>query len=408
MPKAVVQSSFTQEMAGVLQGAHEEHKGDEADYGNVGLPAGIDNGRAILNKMEFRKVREGRAGEGGWEFFASGIVQFPESFNGIKTKNQRTFITEPLYDTPTRSRKTVKEHYAFCLNQMRILGVDTKGLQYAQVEAVAAGLVQAQKEFAFQTFKMPKQDIKMQDGKWHLVAVDDNGNPVGKSLGGPYTSEAAGRAQNQYAGREPLVNHRWMGEVAPSSNGQAGPEAGFNDKTAAAPARQQISDPVAGTGAKIAAQSTVLPQSQAEEAIDFDALSAAASSTDESIAKPARTTITKLANQYKVVADVENSDSWVSGVAIIKAAMSGEETESTESTATETAQWSQSDVGSIFGYPITDPKTKTDAIGQVEIISFNEESQSVTLKNLSSNKLLMGPNKKALQVSVNDLVAAPE
>jgi len=142
--------------------AFDEHKADETKVpGGGSLPAGIDNGIAQLVECKFDTYKKGDM-EGKVFFYAAGVVKSPKSIkdedgNVFVVEGKRTSIREPLCETEKRTRKTVSEHMAWILNQLRLLGVETKGLKFSQIQAAAKALVKAGPHFSFRTWKGEKQ-----------------------------------------------------------------------------------------------------------------------------------------------------------------------------------------------------------------------------------------------------------
>lgn len=157
--------------------AVEGHKNDETVFqGGGDLPAGIENGIAQLVECKFDIVKEGD-NKGEYYFYAGGVVVTPKSImtdeGEFPIEGMRTSITEPLYDTPSRSRKTVDDHLAWILNELRKLGVDTSEVSLDNLEATAAAVKESGTTFRFRTWK--------------------------------------GEATEQYP--NPRVNHQWAGAV---------------------------------------------------------------------------------------------------------------------------------------------------------------------------------------------------
>lgn len=203
MPKKVVKGSF----ADRVREAHEAHKSDPTTMGGGGgLPAGIEGGIARLSDIRIGYYEKGdNVGEPF--FIAAGIVLSPESHDGIVVKGLRTQIMEPIHDTPTRSRKTVEDHYAWVLNQVRLLGVDTSEVDVDSFEDVLAALKESKPYFRFRTWKGSKQEItKRADGKFECS-------------GKVFSSEAMAKAAFPFAGNEPRVQEEWRGACEYTEDG---------------------------------------------------------------------------------------------------------------------------------------------------------------------------------------------
>ncbi len=157
--------------------AVETHKNDETVFQGGGeLPAGIENGIAQIVECKFDIVKEGDS-KGEYYFYAGGVVVSPKSImtddGEFPVEGMRTSITEPLYDTPSRSRKTVDDHLAWILNELRKLGVDTSEVSLDNLEETAAAIKESGTTFRFRTWQ--------------------------------------GKATEEYP--NPRVNHQWAGAV---------------------------------------------------------------------------------------------------------------------------------------------------------------------------------------------------
>jgi hypothetical protein len=216
MPKQTGKSSLASKLGDRGREAFDSHKSDETTYGQVNLPGGIENGIARLVDCKFTQIAEGKQNAGEWMFYAAGIVVSPSEHEGTQILGLRTMISEPLFDTPTRSRKTIDEHLAWVLNEFRKLGVNTDELSFDDLEGVAEQLVEGSPHFRFRTWKGSKQEIVKKEGKFF---VGDK----------KYATEAAAKAANPYVGSEPMVLHQWGGAV--EYQGDEGSDGAVNDQT---------------------------------------------------------------------------------------------------------------------------------------------------------------------------------
>lgn len=157
MPAATGKSLLMSKLGARITTAHQKHKGDETNLGQVELPEGIEGGIAKLSEVKFDLIKEGKEGAGNLYFYAAGIVLLPKEHKGVPVEGMRTSITEVLYDTPSKTRKTVEDHWAWILNELRKLGVNTAQISESQVESVCATLKQQQPTFRFRTWKGSKQ-----------------------------------------------------------------------------------------------------------------------------------------------------------------------------------------------------------------------------------------------------------
>lgn len=331
MPKQVGKSSLASALGDRARGAFEEHKADPTEYGNIELPGGIENGIAQLSDFKFTQVKEGSQNAGEWMMYAAGIVVSPNEVDGTPIKGLRTQISEPLFDTPTRTRKTVEDHLAWILNEMRKLGVDTAELGFDDLEDIAESLRESKPYFRFRTWKPPMTVIeKRADGKWYVG-------------GKKYATEAMAKQANPYAGTESRVNHMWAGVVQYEPDESEGVEddteespapAPVTNKTvAAAPAKKTVAPkPAPAATATVKKGTTVKKSAPAPEPAedDLDALATLADDGDTNAQA-------KLAGQAKLFGiDSDEMESWADVVEAIKAqsdadsAEAGDETEQDE------------------------------------------------------------------------------
>lgn len=154
MPVQKTQSKLSK-LGPKLAEAFAAHKDDPTEYGKGGnLPEGIEGGIAQISEIKFDEYKEGDM-KGKLFFYAAGIVKSPVEINGIRTLGLRTSIMEPLCDTPSRARKTVKEHMGWVMNELRKLGLVTTDLPEdgSGLEPAVEALKQSAPHFHFRTWK---------------------------------------------------------------------------------------------------------------------------------------------------------------------------------------------------------------------------------------------------------------
>lgn len=137
--------------------AWNKHKGDETTLpGGGSLPEGIEHGVARLVEVKFGEYKQGD-NKGKPFFYAAGVVVSPKSvtLDGAKVpcEGLRTSITEPLHDTPGRSRESFEDHLAWVMNTLRKLGVDTESLEIDDLDEVCETLKEEGPHFSFRTWK---------------------------------------------------------------------------------------------------------------------------------------------------------------------------------------------------------------------------------------------------------------
>lgn len=178
MPAQVTQSNLLMsELGAEFVKAHEAHKNVVVTPGGE-LPAGV-RGVAQLKGCRIQRIAKGKKDEGKLMFYAYGIVVTPESHNGMRVRGKRTMITEPIYATPTRTRKTVSDHIKKVYEHLAGLGVRLKDLTPDRIEDAMKALV----------------------------------NPANPIFFEFHTWSGQMQTTGQYAGREPMINHQWDGRT---------------------------------------------------------------------------------------------------------------------------------------------------------------------------------------------------
>lgn len=179
---AKAKSSLLASLGSVALEAHEEFKDAAVVFSAGGDPPPIDAGVAKLTEIRFSVIEDDDSeNKGKLQFYAAGVIVAPKAVevNGsmIPTEGLRTRIIEPLFDTPTRTRKTVKEHLGKVYNELKKLGLDTSSMTLQQIEEALPAMAEAGIYFRFRIWKGKKQTT------------------------------------GQYAGQEPIANHEWNGIV---------------------------------------------------------------------------------------------------------------------------------------------------------------------------------------------------
>jgi len=347
MPVQKGKSGLYAKMGDTLKKAHEAHKADETTYSEFGeLPEGIENGIAQLVDIKFDQVKAGKDNAGEYYFYAAGTVHIPvdvETKNGkVHVEGLRTSITEPLYPTPTRSRKTVDDHLAWIYNELRKLGIDTTQMQFEDLEGTVAALKEAAPFFKFRTWK--------------------------------------GEATKDYP--NPRVNHQWNGVVdfTPDEGGPAVVEGSSGTPTQTSTTLSPPTD----IPPKPPTKAATAPK-QPEEP-DVNALAVAADNASD---EAAMNKLSELAAEAGIPDDqVANAANWAAIAAMIEAAKKGGAT-ATASATTTGAEW-KPEVGEVYLYKPVNPKTKKPAEKGVEceVATVEEAEQTVSLKNLDNPKVV--------------------
>lgn len=154
MAKATKKNSVLAKIHDRARKGYEEHREDDTVVdSNVELPPGINNGIAQLSDIKFDTYKSGKT-EGEPFFMATGIVKEPKAVGKIPVEGLRTRIgPEPLCDTTGRSRETVEEHLAWIMNELRKLGVDTKEVDFDDLEETLETLREEKPHFRFRTWQ---------------------------------------------------------------------------------------------------------------------------------------------------------------------------------------------------------------------------------------------------------------
>jgi hypothetical protein len=157
MVKKAKSGGLLSSLGATLAKAHEAHKTDETVLPRGGsIPAGIDNGVAQLVDCYFKEYEKGDD-KGKLFFYAAGIVKAPSHVNGVPIIGLRTSIIEPLCETPNKTRKTIEDHWAWILNELRKLGLDTSEIDFDSVEDAVAALKESGPHFRFRTWQAEKR-----------------------------------------------------------------------------------------------------------------------------------------------------------------------------------------------------------------------------------------------------------
>lgn len=267
MAKQTVKGSLASRLGQAGQKALQEHKSDDTTYsGIVPLPAGLV-AVCQLRDCRFMVVEKEGDYKGKDMWIASGVIVSPESFNGIPVKGLRTSISEMLCDTPkSGGRKTVADHLAHVLNELRKLGATTEELENLEdLEATVLGLKEAAPYFRMHTWQ--------------------------------------GKPTKEYP--EPRVNEQWDGVcdyVPDDSDDGVDDDSGTAEEPAAEPEPEAPATPIKGKGAPVKGKTasnppnstpsaskvpvkgkrpSPEPEAPAQTEPDLDALAEAADGNDE-------------------------------------------------------------------------------------------------------------------------------
>jgi len=358
MPAQSKKSSLAARLGDKARQAFEEKKSEAPEFDTqAGLPAGIEGGIAKLVECKFTQIAAGKANAGKDMFYAAGVVVSPTEVNGVNIVGLRTQISEPLYDTPTRSRKTVGDHVEWVQNELKKLGIDMSEMSIDDLEDVAATLKEQGPYFRFRTWSGSKTEIESRGGKFFVGTK------------GPYATEAQAKTANPFAGKEPMVSHVWNGACEYVADEE---DAGVLDETPTTPSK------ALAKSAKVTKNPE--PAEELEESEeDLDELASLADnkkSPDEDSA----IRLTELAKEAGVDEDVINAaDSWASVVEMIRSSGDPAEEEPEEEAADD---W-KPEKGEVYPYKAPGKKKAVDH----EVIAVFETRETVNLKNLDDEKI---------------------
>ena len=401
MAKQVIQAGLLAKLGNRLQTAFDKHKADETEYGQIELPPGIRGGIAQVTMCKFDVFKTGDL-TGQPYFYAQASVIDPADFTDDKGKLHRTYqqLTkigpEPIADTPDRQgRKTLDDHVAWVLNELRKMGVDTSNLQWNQLEAVASAVTAD-----------PKNPIFIRFDTFKMSATPTNPNPrVNHRWLGPASADEAAAAIE--AANSAAVQDDTGNLPRPTSNGVHQPPKPTGPvqhaKTPAVGTKPAVATPGAAKPQlpgvkKPAAKPTPAPAPEPEpepaaeepgysDTADIASLAAAADNGDEA----ARDELIEQARALGIDDDtIASAETWTA----LGEQMMGNtpaESDDTEAPADEEAvapEWTPK-VEEIYLYKPVDPKTKKPAAKAVdcEVLSVDEENRTVDLKNLNNPKM---------------------
>jgi hypothetical protein len=343
-----------------------EVKDQEPEFDTqAGLPGGIEGGIAQLVECKFTQIAAGKQNAGKDMFYAAGVVVSPSEVNGINIKGLRTQISEPLYDTPTRSRKTVDDHLEWVMNEMKKLGLDMSEMDLDDLEGATETLKEEKPYFRFRTWSGTKQEIVERGGKFFVGTM------------GPYKTEAAAKAANPYAGTEPRVQHTWNGTCEY-----------FDDEEELDGVEDNTSFVKASKTAK-KTKASVAEEEVEEE--DLAELAAAADGGDTDAAER----LFELATEAGLDEETVNStEEWSAIVEMMQSSSSNDEEEKNEEKedvseeeeeeeeADEEEEW-EPEKGEVYAYKAPGMKKAIDC----EVTAVFESKETVNLKNLNDNKI---------------------
>jgi hypothetical protein len=417
-----VNTSLAKKLGEKVTQAHKANKDKPAEAGNAKLPSGIEGGVAKLVNIKIDEYKTGDL-KGQPYFMAQAVVRLPATHEGVPCRGRHTQVGPiPLCDTPSKTKKTFAEHYADMLNHLKLLGVDTAATDGDMTpEEVDEFLAASMEELlnpdnptftTFRTWKGGKSEIVKRQDKWYVVQGTS-------TRGGPYKTEDEAKKKNPWAGRDPMINEEWTGRCdAPADEGEVpmedstGDEAPADDET---PATETAGD-------KAPPDDTVEAPAAADEGEDWEAVATAADADPAGKTPAGKAACKKLIDLGLALgidkATITNADSWAAVLTMCQeaqgAAEGGEEAPADEAPDEEapSEEPTEPTKGTVVkwcwmtkeGKPMIDPKTKKPLKpSDHEILTVNTKNQTVTLKNLTTEKPVLGKDKKGHPVPWDQL-----
>jgi hypothetical protein len=423
MPKKKAEGGLLAKYSDKLRTAFEAHKGDETEFSSFGdLPPGITNGVAQVVTCKFDQYKSGEGLIGEYYFQAEAIVVSPRKHAGIRVAGKRTRIgPEPLCNTPQRkSRPTTDDHVQWILNEMRKMGADTEDMEPEDLEDTAQAIQEEQPYISFRTWQGKATDEYPNprvNSEWNGVVEDFDPDSVEE-----------GEEEEEMLTERPPPNGRAAKAAATAPAATARAKAPPATATAAAPGKPappakapnaSATAAKPGKAAKPAKEEVPTPEENFDDTGDLDSLAEAADADDQE----AQNALTEQAIELGVTEkQLKKAKNWAAVVALImeakgteEEAEEGEGEEADEEASEEGEEAGEGEdeeepeyvpaKGDIIGFKPVDPKTKKPArkATEHEVLSVNTGKKLVTLKSLDSGKILLGADKKPLQVSWDDL-----
>jgi hypothetical protein len=354
MPGQSGSSNFLAKLGARAKQAHEAHKSDPVETGNQGLPEGIDNGVAQVNKLHFGEYKDGD-NVGQLFFMAQAVVVEPKEHDGRRIEGRTTKVGPiPLCDTPKSKGKykTFDQNYNRMLNVVKmLLGCDTEGgpapPEFNEMPAAIAAIEAAAPHIAFRTWK--------------------------------------GKPTKEFP--NPRVTEEWNGLVQYGDGSPPSPTEGTDDQTG---------DGTGGGGESAETAETTEGESPADTFTEFEDLTGLA----EAAAKNAPGAQAKL---RKAAVDagldpkaVEDAESWEAVVQMILDTREGGESgegsgEGEEGTTTEEEQPDPAK-DEVYSFHPWDTKLKAPQkkAVQVKVTSVDRKSRTVNLTNMATKAQYKG------------------
>jgi len=471
MVATVKKSKLMEKYGTKVQAAVKAHGGDETKYSGGGELPGGASGECQIVDCRFAEYGPKTQMAGEMFFIMAGVVTDEFCvIDGVKVriKGKRVQIKpEPLCGTPTKSRKTTDEHVAWILNEFRKLGIDTSNAGAEDLENFAAVIMEQKPKARFHVWQPPAATEGQYKGKAsdpiHFfdglvedsgsdggptgiednTATEESGEAEGDEGDVPFgdniddlvaaaqddsDEEARDAAQFELMNRAQAVGKTqeecedsdttWemLGEwIREGENGDGGEsdEVDLDALAEAADAEQESGDEGEACAKlrELAEPLELEPDGYATWADLVEAIKAASENdavedeaTEENVAQlgsdaddeqstgeegPACARLRELAEEQGV--DPNEYESWTSLAEVLGGEASGDD------------DWAPQ-VDEVYGYQAAGTKKATEHV----VTKVNTQAQTVVLKNLDSDRVVLGKDKKPVQVQWSELVRSEE
>ena len=161
----------------------------EFTTGGSGFPNGIDFGKAKVNMIKAAKYETG-INKGKPYYMVRGVCVSPKSIANkgevIDTEGlSDTIVMEPLFETPTRSRKTLKDHVDYMNWTLMEMGVDLDEVDENDYENLFQALLETGPVVKFRTWQSkpteeypnPRVNVQFTGGS-SINNNEDNGDDI--------------------------------------------------------------------------------------------------------------------------------------------------------------------------------------------------------------------------------------
>lgn len=209
MAAQTAKSGLASKLGNAGKQAFEKNKNNEVEMGKGGdAPSGIESGIAQLTDCKFGIYKDGVDNAGEYFFYAAGVVVSPKAIrtkegDTILVEGLRTSIIEPMCATPNSlgKKKTVDDHIAWVINELKKLGADLSNVSLDNLESVASGIKEASPTFRFRTWSGEASDeypVPRTNHQWNgatdfEIPVEDDVTEEEESRGVVSTVAAKGK-----------------------------------------------------------------------------------------------------------------------------------------------------------------------------------------------------------------------